>query len=409
MVSVNPYNLRWARNAAKLSVKDAAKRLGLSSSQRSTAVEKLQMLESGDKQPTQPQLNKMANLYRQPIVAFYLHSEPRKADNIEDFRTLPQQKHDPVGNARLDILISSAKARQSLTRDLLEDEDNEPLKYVASANTSMEIDYIADDIKSTLGFQLSQYRRKPSQPAEAFKYLRKCVEDIGIFVLLISDLGHPQTNTIPVSVFRGCALADEIAPFIVINRKDNKRAQSFTLLHEVVHIWLGSSGISGKMHDSDSDFEQLCSRVAGRVLLPPHELNALSSLPFEPFENKLAHIQKFANTRNISRAMVAYNIRLERYIDQTMWQRLQDKYDEDLLAQEQKEKEKRELDKALGKSTPIDPNKVKRFSLGEPLLDLARRSLATGELTPTKASTLLGVNPRKVRSFLYPPRPGRAI
>jgi Zn-dependent peptidase ImmA (M78 family) len=35
-------------------------------------------------------------------------------------------------------------------------------------------------------------------------------------------------------VFRGCALADDLAPFIVINVND--RAHSFTLLHELVHL-----------------------------------------------------------------------------------------------------------------------------------------------------------------------------
>ena len=392
-----------------LSLEDAAKKLNLTSSAKSSAVEKLQLLERGDKRPTQQQLNKMANVYRQPVVAFYLDSEPRKSDKGEDFRTLPQQKQDPIGNARLEILVSMIKARQSLTRDLLEEEDFERLPYVASTDASMGIDIIADDIEKTLGFDRTQFRKRPSQPAEAFKYLRKCVEDVGIFVHLASDLGHPQTYTIPVSVFRGFALTDDIAPYVVINRKDSKRAQSFTLLHEVAHIWLGSSGVSGKIYNSNSTVELLCSRIAGRVLLPPQELSELSSVGNEEFEHVLGAINRFANARNISRPMVAYNLKLERYISREVWKQLQRRYDLDQLAEEQKEKEKRELDKALGKSTPIDANRLKRFSLGVPLLDLARRSLASGELTPTKASTLLGVNPRKVRSFLYPERPRRTV
>lgn len=404
MVTVNCENLRWAREFSKLSLKDASKKLGFTTSRKSTAVEKLEKLENGDKSPTQPQLEKMANVYRQPVVAFYLDSEPRKSDKGEDFRALPQQTLDVVSNAHLEILISSVKARQSLTRDLLEDEDAEPLAFVSSARTSMGIEHIANDIEKTLGFELERYRRRPSQPAEAFKYLRKCVQDLGIFVQLMSDLGHPQTNTIPVSVFRGFALADEIAPYIVINRKDDKRAQSFTALHEVAHIWLGSSGVTGTIDESSSSVERLCNRVAGRILLPPRELEELSSIRTEPFDNWLAKIMQFAEVRNISRAMVAYNLKLYNHIDQSTWQQLRHKYKRDQLARELEEREKRELDKALGKSTPIDPNRVKRFSLGEPLLDLARRSVANGGLTPTKASTLLGVNPRKVRSFLYPHR-----
>lgn len=409
MVAVNHKNLEWARREMSLSLEDAAKKLGFTTSGRSTAVEKLQKLEDGTKDPTQSQLNKMASVFRQPVATFYLDSQPGKSDKGIDFRTLPQQKSDPVGNARLEILISSVKARQSLTRDLLEEQDTEPLPFVGSMDRSMDVDFIANDIVRRLGFKLKQYRRRPSQPAEAFKYLRTCAEAAGIYVLAISDLGHPQTNTIPVSVFRGFALVDEIAPYIVVNRKDSKLAQSFTLLHEVVHIWLGSSGISGKIFDSRRGLERKCSRVAGRILLPPQELTELSPLRFEPLDDILGLIQQFANTRQISKPMAAYNLKLENHISQGTWQQIQDRYDSDQQAHEQQEREKRERDRALGKSTPIDPNKLKRFSLGEPLLDLARRSLASGDLTPTKASTLLGVNPRKVRSFLYPRRWETAI
>lgn len=404
MVTVNPCNLRWARNAAKLSVADAAKKLGLSSSGKSTAVEKLASMERGARLPTQSQLSKMANAYRVPVVTFYLETEPRKSYLGEDYRTLPQKSDDEVANAHLAILLSNVVARQSITRDLLEDEDTESLQFVSSATTRMGVEQVANTIVRTLGFDLDEYRRRPSQPTNAFKYLRNRIQSIGIFVLLISDLGHPQSTTIPVSVFRGFALADEIAPYIVINRKDNKRAQSFTALHEVAHLWLGASGITGIIDETSSSLEQFCNRVAGNILLPRHELQELSSLHNDSFERALERLTTFANSRNLSRAMVAYNLKLEDHISQPMWYEINERLLRDHAAREKQEKEKRELDRALGKNTPIDANVVRRNSLGEPLLELARRSVASGTLTPTRASTLLGVNPRKVRTFLHPER-----
>ncbi len=400
VVTVNPCNLRWARNAAKLSIADAAKKLGLSSSGKSTAVDKLESMERGDRLPTQPQLSKMANAYRVPVVAFYLESEPRKSDLGEDYRTLPQKSDDVVANAHLAILLSNVVARQSITRDLLEDEDAETLQFVSSSTTRMGIEQVANSIVQTLGFNLDEYRRRPSQPANAFKYLRNRIQSIGIFVLLVSDLGHPQSTTIPVSVFRGFALSDDIAPYIVINRKDNKRAQSFTALHEVAHLWLGTSGITGMIDESSSSLEQFCNRVAGSILLPRHELQELSSLRNYSFERALERVTHFANSRNLSRAMVAYNLKLEDHISQHMWNKLNERLLRDHAAREQQDKEKRALDK----NTPIDANVVRRNSLGDSLLELARRSVASGALTPTRASTLLGVNPRKVRTFLHPQR-----
>ena len=404
MVLVNHENLEWARNAAKLSAAVAAKKLGLSNSSKSTAVEKLRRLECGDNPPTQAQLSKMASVYRVPVVAFYLDSKPRKSDLGEDYRTTPQKTEDAAANAHLAILLSNVKARQSITRDLLEDEDAEPLHFVSSASIGMGVERVANSIVETTGFNLKQYQRRPSQPNHAFKYLRSRIQSIGIFVLLMSDLGHPQTTTIPVSVFRGFAIADAFAPYIVINRKDDKRAQSFTALHEVAHLWLGTSGISGTIDETSNILEQFCSRVAGRILLPRHELLELSSLRNDSFETALDKITDFANAKNLSRAMVAYNLKLEDYISENQWYQINEWLIRYHAEREQREREERERDKAIGKTTPIDPSVVKRNSLGDPLLELARRSVASGALTPTRASTLLGVNPRKVRTFLHPER-----
>ena len=60
-------------------------------------------------------------------------------------------------------------------------------------------------------------------------------------MLLLGDLGshHSDMNE---EVFRGFALADEIAPFVVINDNDATTARSFSLIHELAHIWIGASG-----------------------------------------------------------------------------------------------------------------------------------------------------------------------
>ena len=62
------------------------------------------------------------------------------------------------------------------------------------------------------------------------------------------DLGSHHT-TIDVKVFRGFALADRFAPFVVINDKDAAEAWSFTLLHELCHLFLGETGVSAAKID----------------------------------------------------------------------------------------------------------------------------------------------------------------
>ncbi len=64
MPKVNPEIMVWARETAGLSQKEAARKLGFKNSSRSTAAEKLASIERGEKEPTRPQLVKMAGQYR---------------------------------------------------------------------------------------------------------------------------------------------------------------------------------------------------------------------------------------------------------------------------------------------------------------------------------------------------------
>ena len=397
MVAVNPKNLIWAREAAGLSLEEAAKKLNLGDTKKHTAIEKLELLESGEEEPSRAQLSKMSEKYRQPLLAFYLHQPPRKADRGQDFRTLPQPT-DPKHSAHLDILLRNLLAGQSLARDLLEEEEARALPFINSANMSMGYKKAAQSIAKTLQFDLKQFRKKRTYQ-DAFAYLRDRIESKGIFLLLMSDLGSYRT-TIPVEVFRGIALADPIAPFIVINKKDAKSAWSFTALHELAHLWLGASGVSDVW--GELDIEKFCNQVAAALLLPRHELNEMVPLQNAEFEDAVSMISDFAEKRNISRAMVAYNLRLAGKIDWPRWQELQDRFTKERIEQNTREKEQRKDQKGGPNS-----NVIHRSSLGKPLINLARRSMDAGTLTPSKAAIILGVKPRRVEAILNPAPAGK--
>ena len=397
MAAVNPANLIWARETAGLSLEEAAKKLNLGDTKKHTAIEKLELLESGEEAPSRAQLSKMSEKYRQPLLAFYLNQPPRKGDRGQDFRTLPQHT-DPKHNAHLDILLRNLLAAQSLARDLLEEEEARPLPFINSANMSMGYEKVAQDIAATLQFDLKQFRKKRTYQA-AFDYLRDRIESTGIFLLMINNLGSYHT-AIPVEVFRGFAIADPIAPFIVINKKDARSAWSFTALHELAHLWLGAGGVSDVW--GESEIEKFCNQAAGRLLLPRRELNEMAPLQNAKFEDAVSVISDFAEKGNISRAMVAYNLRLGNKISWTRWQELQDRFAKERIEQNTREKE-RGKDRKGGP----DSNAVHRGSLGRPLISLARRSMDAGMLTPSKAGIILGVKPRRVEAILNPAPAGK--
>ena len=214
--------LRWARETSGLSIRDAASKIGLREARGVSPEDRLKALEDGQATPTRPLLVKMAKQYRRPILTFYLSAPPRRGDRGQDFRTLPED-HSEADEALLDALIRGLRARQSLVRVAMEDEEEAiPLEFVGSATPAMGVSDVLGDIRRTLDITLAEYRTTQTQN-EAFDLLRSAVEELGVFVLLLGNLGSHHTN-ISLDAFRGFALADPVAPFIVINDQDSRAA-----------------------------------------------------------------------------------------------------------------------------------------------------------------------------------------
>src|SRR5712691_941343 len=240
MPKVNAEILRWARETAGLSPDEAARKLGMSGE---TAVERLVALEQGLRDPTRAMLGNMAEKYHRPLLTFYLPKPPLKSDKGQDFRTLPEAP-PPGTEALLDALLRDVQARQGLVRAALEEaEEDEHLAFVGSATITDGVDAVVGSMRTTLEVSLEKFRQQRTAD-DAFKLLRGGAEAVRVFVLLMGNLGSHHTD-IDARVFRGFALADPIAPFVVINEKDSRAAWSFTLLHELAHLWLGQTGVSG--------------------------------------------------------------------------------------------------------------------------------------------------------------------
>ena len=68
----------WARETAGLTLEEAARKLGFHDSTKSSAADKLATIEEGQKEPTRPQVLKMSDCYRRPLLTFYLTKPPKK-------------------------------------------------------------------------------------------------------------------------------------------------------------------------------------------------------------------------------------------------------------------------------------------------------------------------------------------
>ncbi len=384
---MNPDLFRWARETSGLSIEQAASALALKN------VEKLQAIEAGDEEPSRPLLLRMAKKYRRPLVTFYMPAPPRKGDRGEDFRTLPPDRA-VVDDALLDALLRDVKARQSVVRSLVEEEDDgEPLPFVGSFTMKDGAPAVLASIKAALHIDVAEYRAQRTAE-EAFLYLRTKAEDAGIFVLLIGNLGTHHT-AISVQSFRGYAIADRFAPFIIINDQDAKTAWSFTLMHELAHLWLGTTGVSGT--SNDKAVERFCNDVAGSFLLSLRELDELNIGNETAVNDAIDQLSRFAKRRHLSRKMVAYALLRAGRISQAVWIQI----DQAIEARRQRERADRKEKDQLSENGP-SYYIVRRHRLGRALLDFVQRSMSAGSLTPVKAAKVLGVKPRSVYPLLTP-------
>src|SRR5271157_645725 len=391
-MAVNPEILAWARDTAGLTVDQAAHALAFQDTRDRSAVQRLMALEAGDEQPSRSVLLRMSKAYRRALLVFYLAQPPRIGDRGEDFRTVPGGT-PPEYSPLLDALIRDIRGRQTAVRGLMEETDPQPVDFVGTATMNVSVGNLANRIKERLQFSLDEFRRQ-ADVQRAFGYLREKIEATGVYVLLLGNLGSHHTN-ISVDAFRGFAIADPLAPFIVINDQDAQAAWSFTMLHEIVHLWLGTTGISGT--STEAGIEKYCNDVAGEILLPTAEIRGFADLRRATLDDLMEVISRLASSRNISRAMVAYKLLRTDAITDRMWRQVADRLREEWLEIRRRQEQEERTGTAGGPSYYV----VKRHRLGNALLDIIRRSLSEGIITPTKAAQVLGVKARNVDPLIH--------
>ena len=390
-----------------MTLHDAVVKIGIGDARGVTAVDRLAALESGEVEPTRSVLVRMARHYRRPLLTFYLAEPPLQGDRGADFRTLPVARSRKM-DALIDALVRDVRSRQSMIRAVLEAEgEADALPFVGALagsegirdGTDRMAQRAAETLRQVLGNELNaaEYYAQPT-PNEAFSLLRSRTEDAGVFVLLKGDLGSYHT-AIPVNVFRGFAIADDVAPFLVINDQDSTPAWSFTLLHEVVHLLLGQTGISGA--NPGSGVEEFCNNVAAEWLLPAGELDQIEIDLNQDIAEQQKRIGKFARRRNLSHTMVAYRLFRSGRIDQKNFNRLRADFS-DWWNRERDRRRERARESEGGPNYYV----VCRHRVGEALLWFTGRMMRSGALSTTKAAKILGVTPRQVGKLL---RPARAL
>lgn len=394
---VNPDILVWARETAGLEQEEAASRISLGSSNSSSSIERLRELESGQRLPTRKQLEEISKLYRRPLLTFYRSAPPAKGDRGEDYRTT-RSVLTKRENGLLDALIRNIKARQGMLATVLEDEEEYATRaFVGSCSLADGVATVADRIAADLHF--SEIQRNTGEMDNFFTDLRRRVEALGVFVLLIGDLGSYR-SAMSEEVFRGVTLANPIAPFIIINDRDARIARPFTLLHELTHIYLGQSAISGSDEQDRPGspypaIEKFCDDVAGRILLPAQTLSdAKTSVNLQDQREVLQYIQTVADRWLVSEPLIAYKLRHMGLISAPLYSQLRRVFSDRWSSYKNRDKEPSKG----GPSYYV----VRAHRLGRALIETVSRAMRENRVTNTKAATILGVKASSLENLFAP-------
>ena len=302
----------------------------------------------------------------------------------------------PRQEALLDALLRDVRARQDLVRSVIEDdEDAGQLPFIGSLRTDTTVEQAANQIKTSLKIDQESWTSGFKSPDTLFKDLRNRIENLGVFVLLIGNLGSHHSN-IGTEIFRGFAIADDLAPFIVINDQDAQTARIFTLAHELVHLFVGKTGISADPSTKTPDtqtarIERFCNDVAGELLLPAALLGTIEVMTSTDQACKIT--SNIAKKRNLSEPMVAYRLQRMDRLDDGIYSQLNA-----IFAQRRKNQQERARDRD-SKSGPSYYT-VQKHRLGNALLGLVGRTLRENQLTHTTAAKMLGVKPSSVEPLL---------
>jgi Zn-dependent peptidase ImmA (M78 family) len=270
---------------------------------------------------TMSRAERLANLTNTPFGCLFLPEPPVDTLPIADFRTVGTTAIARPSTDLLDVL-NGAMLRQDWYRSYLMRAGAEPLEFVDSLKLTDDVATSARKIRETVGWDTRVVALANSIDDVITKQV-EAIEQSGVTVTRSGVVDNNTHRKLSVREFRGFALSDKYAPAIFVNSADAKAAQMFTLAHELVHIWLGVSGVStlDRLYAFDRGTEQFCNRVAAEMLVPADELRRLWR-DLQVYSDRAARLQRHFR---VSALVILRRLRDESYLSQAEFREEYDK------------------------------------------------------------------------------------
>lgn len=260
---LQPEVLQWARKRARFSIAQLADAMKVAPEQVS------EWERTGAMSPAR--IETLSSKTRTPLGLLYLSRPPEDGLPIPDYRT---REGDSVNlpSPELMEVIGDMLRRQAWMREELADSEAEPVAFVESHSLGDAPRAIARTIRDALDLG-DGWASTTASWRKALEKLRDHAEGAGVLVTFNGIVGNNTGRALDPEEFQGFSLSDPYAPLVFVNGADFKAAQMFTLAHELAHLALGRSGVSGSEQFQTGHLgnERLCDRTAAELLVPEAE------------------------------------------------------------------------------------------------------------------------------------------
>jgi Zn-dependent peptidase ImmA (M78 family)/DNA-binding XRE family transcriptional regulator len=269
---ITPKVARWARERVGMSHAQLADSLGADPHE-------IEAWEHGETRPPFRTAQDLAKTLRVPFGFLFLSEPPAEKTPIPDLRTVVEGRTAKL-SPDFTELLNDVLVKHEWYREYLEERQGEVLPFVGKFRVADGIERVSADLSGFLSIDQS---RKDSYTWDEFlRQLSRTAESQGIMVMRSGIVRGNTRRKLSVDEFRGFVISDKLAPLVFINGRDSKGAQIFTLVHELVHIWIDRSGISNpdpkEIPDEQKNaIERFCNSVTAEVLVPQRDF--LKSLP----------------------------------------------------------------------------------------------------------------------------------
>lgn len=323
-------------------------------------IKDLQDILDGKKQPTFDQLNKIGRKTGTPTGLLVLPTVVNLDTGRLQFRTVDSQPIKSMSNELRDT-IKEMQSKQSF----LHDETDDDLDFIGRFSQEEDPSLIANKIRSYLNLSCPLHGRTEQ---EVLNSVRSAISNIGIYVFFNGKVKDNTHRRLSINEFRGFVLSDSKSPVIFINSCDSKKGQLFTLIHETVHLFIGSEEIMEAV-DYTSSEEAFVNRVTAEILMPLSRVK----------DNSIQDVESLASTYKVSQEVAVRRLYDAGRITKNAYRN----YIAYLTDQYQKNSRKKE--------TGGDYNKATSYRIDTRFFRTVENAVWSNRISHTEAFDLVGV------------------